>query len=171
MLTSWGDSVMIITPAAIQIIPTEFAKLVTYLGDSDQRRDNNDEFNILMKKYFLSNSQGRYSSPNSREEGRYVSAKRGVTLILDEYSRSPTQYLIGIMKTYKDEIGSLVNHAVMIQPRSIERRRRSYTRRSPSHSRSSSRSSSRSKNRSRNRTKRQNKSRSRSRSPKRANNP
>jgi hypothetical protein len=71
------------------------------------------------------------------------------------------------VKTYKDEICSLVNHAVMIQPRSIERRRRSYTRRSPSHSRSSSRS----KNRSRNRTKRQNKSRSRSRSPYRANKP
>lgn len=165
MLTSWGDSVMIITPAAIQIDPTEFTNLVAYLSNSEQRRDNNDKFNRLMKKYFLSESQGRYSSPNSREEGRYVSAERGVTLILDEYRRSPTQYLIGIMKTYKDEICSLVNHAAMLQPRIIERRRRSYTRRSPSHSHNPTRSKSRSKSPSHNPTRSKSRRQSRSRSP------
>lgn len=181
MLTSWGNSEMIITPAAIQIDETEFANLVTYLSNPEQRRENNGEFNSLMTKYFFSVSQGRYSSPNSRKKGKFVPPANGVTTMLNKYFNSSTQYLIGIVKTYKDEICSLVNHAAMLQPRIIERRRRRYTRRSPSHShnptRSKSRSKSpshnptrsksRSKNRRRNRTMSQNKSRSgsRSRSP------
>jgi hypothetical protein len=146
VVTSWGDSVLISRQDAIEIVADEFNRLISYLGDSGERRANIPDFNALMSKYFLSNPINRFSNINNGPV-RDIPVEEGIQTLLGRY-QSDTSYRIGIIPNYVTEICKLVHN----------RNSNTNTRRNHGRSRTRNRNSN-------NRNTRHNRSTNRSRSP------
>jgi hypothetical protein len=113
VVTSWGDSVLISGPDAIQIVAGEFDRLISYLGNSGvgnsgERRTHIADFNALMSKYFLSKPKNRLSNINNGPV-RNIPVNEGVQTLLGCY-QSDTSYRIGIIPNYVTEICTLVHN-------------------------------------------------------------